>query len=192
MPTNTEGLQLLDQLPAVIKLQRTLLRQWCSEHGWTELQVGSDSKIYALPPGNSIPLPLPKKAFTQLERLGDIFHELRELQSSKQLTQKTAKLLIPLAISCAVLIGVNKILPSVINTSSQRVIVSMFFNYSIILLMMLFNASGSLALYGCYKQRKLRRELADKLPTGFLESMKGVDEGTLMRVITSSVTLVKE
>lgn len=192
MPTNTEDLQLLDQLPGVIKLQITLLKQWCTEHGWTELQLSSDYKIYAVPPGSSSALPLPQEAFTQLERLGDIFHELRELQSLKQLTQKTTKLLIHLAISCAVLIGVNKILPSVINASSQRVIVSMFFNYSIILLIMMFNASGSLALYSWYERRKLRRKLADKLPTGFVESMKGVDEGTLMRVITTNVALVKE
>lgn len=172
MPTNTENIQLLDQLPAVINLEMTLLENWCNDNDWTEIRLSSDYKISALPPDSSIRSPLPKEAFTQLERLGDISHELRELQSIKQSTQKKTKLLIPLVISCAVMIGIHKILPSLINTSSQRVIVSTFFNYLIILLLIILNTIASLTLYGWHQHYNLRYKLSKKLPTYFLESIK--------------------
>lgn len=189
MPTtNSENIQLLDQLPTVIKLQRTLLKQWCTEHGWTEPQVGNDSKIYALPPGNFMPSPLPKEAFTQLEKLIDIFEELRELQGLKSLKQSTTKVTLLSSITCIPVVASSVPIRVAIDTSNSPVIVYSLFDCFIILFLMLPIISGSFALSSWYKYRKLKNQLANLVVTDSLFSLKDITESAFMRVINSNTS----
>lgn len=189
MPTtNTENLQLLDQLPSVIKLQKKLLKQWCREHGWTELQVGSDSKIYALAPSSFMPSPLPQEAFTQLEKLINIFEELRELQGLKSLKQSTRKVTLLSSIACIPIVASSIPIKAAIDTSKPPAVVYNIFDFSVILFLMLPIISGSFALYSWYKYRRLRNQLANLVVTDSLFSLKDVTESAFMKVINSSTS----
>lgn len=189
MPTtNTENLQLLDQLPSVISLQMKLLEDWCTEHSWTELQVGGDYKICAVPPGSSISAPLPKEAFTQLEKLIDIFEELREFQGLKSLKQLTTKFTLLSMSVCIPVVASSAPIRAAIDTSKPPAVVYSIFDFSIILFLMLPIISGSFALSSWYKYRKLRNKIANLVVTDSLFSLKDVTESAFMRVINSSTS----
>lgn len=189
MPTiNTENLQLLDQLPAVINLQFTVLENWCNDNGWTELQITRDYKIYALTPGSFMPSPLPKEAFTQLEKLSDIFEELRELQGLKSLKQSTTKATLLFSIACIPMVASYVSIRAAIDSSKHPAIVYSLVDFSMILSIMLPIISGSFALYGWYKYRKLRTQLANSAVTDSLFNLKNITESAFMRVINSSTS----
>ncbi len=118
MPTNTEDLQLIDQLPAAINIEMILLEQWCNENGWTNLHLASDFRIHAFPPNSYVSLTLPNEAFTKLEKIRGFLDELREVQSCKRSIKNMARLIIALVIACAVMIWVNRILLEAVNTLS--------------------------------------------------------------------------
>lgn len=192
MPTtNTENLQLLDQLPSVISLQMKLLEDWCTEHGWTELQVSGNYKICAVPPGSSISALLPTEAFTQLEKLIDIFEELRELQGLKSLKQSTTKVTLLSSIACIPVVASSVPIRPAIDSSKPPAIVYNLFDCFIILFLILPIISGSFALYGWYKYRKLKTQLANSVVTDSLFNLKDVTESTFMKVINSSTSFTE-
>lgn len=189
MPTtNTENLQLLDELPSVISLQMKLLEDWCNDNGWTKLQVSGNYKICAVAPDSFMPSPLPKEAFTQLEKLIDIFEELRELQGLKSLKQSTTKMAIFSSIACIPVVASSVPIRVAIDTSKYPAFVYSIFDLSLILFLMLPIISGSFALSGWYKYRKLRSQLAKSVVTDSLFSLKDVTESAFMRVINSSTS----
>lgn len=188
MSTNTENLQLLDQLPSVISLQMTLLKNWCNDNGWTELHLSSDYKIYAFPPGSFMPSLLPKEAFTQMEKLGDIFHELRELQGLKSLKQSTTKMAIFSSIACIPAAASYVLIRAAIDTSKHPTFVYSLIDYSTILFLMLPIISGTFALFSWYKYHRLRKQLANSVVTDSLFSLKDVTKSAFMEVINSSTS----
>jgi len=190
--TNTENLQLIEQLPSVFEIQLTLLEQWCNNNGWTQLHLSSDYKFSAFPPGGLCSSPLPKAAFTQVKKLDDIFQELRELQGVKTLKQETRKFTLISSVACTCIVGLRMPLRAAIDTSNPPAIVYTLFDFSVVLFLMIPIISGSVALYGWQKHRQLRCRLAKNITTDSLVNLKNIEEGSLMRVINSSTTLTKE
>lgn len=186
--TNTKDLQLLDQLPSVISLQWTLLKNWCNDNGWTELHISSDYKIYAFPPGSFMPSLLPEEAFTQLEKLIDVFQELRELQGLKSLERSTTKVAIFSSIACIPVAASYIAIRAAIDTSKHPAFVYSLIDYSTILFLMLPIISCSFALSSWYKYRKLRNQLANLVVTDSLFTLKDVTESAFMEVIDSSTS----
>ena len=94
MSNITEFHQLINSLPTSMTMNVTILNQWCIAHNWSDLQIDSRFKFYAVPPGGSKHIPLPQSAIVELEQKEDLFNTVQEARERRHFFKESRQHLI--------------------------------------------------------------------------------------------------
>lgn len=102
-----QNLRSIDGLPIVIDTQSTGLENWCKNKGWTNFEVTNNLQFLAVPPGSSLPVPVPVEAFSELKSQ-EISALISQINTCKQTSANLAVKALVYNLCCLCILALNK------------------------------------------------------------------------------------
>lgn len=183
MPNLTEeDLQLFNRLPAAIDIQAGLLKKWCKENNWTNLQLNSELQFCAIAPSSFIPVPLPKEALIELEKHQPFFDLLRKFQLLRQRSRSAASV----ALSSVIAYGGTVLFKNTVTFANTPPNFSMLMNISNACLILTFVAFTLVASLSSWQYYSLKKQLNNLTSSNFLVNLTNIEHNSLMKILRSS------
>lgn len=110
----------------------SLLRQWCRENGWSNLQL-VDLQFYAIGSGGFIPVLLPKEALTELKKYYQVFDTLWEIQFWESISEVSKDNALLFTGFCLILLGLKEVFKRLPNPGDIHQLINLTVALSIVI-----------------------------------------------------------
>lgn len=148
-------------IPAIVNIQKLLLKDWCRKNNWSELQ-SVQFQFYAIPPGGYIPVPLPKEAFATLDKYEQVFDMLCELQLLLRISKDQKDKALISNVFCLIMLCLNELVK---NTNSLRYLDDFYFlvNLCFALSILIAITNSLVAISAYWEECQCRNRLVKSL-----------------------------
>lgn len=148
---------------AIVSIQVSSLKDWCDRNNWSDFEL-VQFQFYAIPPGDYIPVPIPKEAFALSDKYQQVFDILREIQFLERGIRGDLDKTLMFHIACVPILFIKTFLKTSNAFVSVPIVIYKILDLSIAMLVVtaLVYLYGSLSSrWQCRQHKKKLRKMSD-------------------------------